>query len=269
MVSHNLKIAVSLIAAVALALVGSTTPTQTANLATYPTAAFTFDDSSSNGTHVWSLWSDGLGIYAYGKDGLGGTIDAEFTLGGSLPNVNLNLVKSRRKFNGRYMFVQCVFVNCTPLGTLDPATNTYSGSFSDGWWLTAWRIDAMANTETRLTQGQFAYGGASTNPSQGPSYPRYSFNWCGGAPQTAQKSVCTGRDGDGSGMLVATRNDVNHVATWVITADAVTTAGGDIAEALEQASSTSGLTSRGLYRAPFKVTVQCLKGCSNLLYPPQ
>lgn len=257
---------------------------QTANLATYPTAAFTFDDSTSNGSHVWALWSDDKGSYVYGKDGLGGTIDAEFTLssGGFPSDVNLNLVKSKRKFNGRYAFDRCVFYGCAPLGI--STGSGYSGSFSDGWFLTIWNIDTMANGGIRSTQAQFVYGGASTNPAQGPSYPRYQFTWCGGAPQNLAKNwVCTGRNGDGSGMVVAVRNDVTvngvAVATWVITADdsanpvitgdAAASPGGDISEAIAQQSATGPLISRGLYHTPFRLAVQCVKGCSNLAYPPQ
>lgn len=248
-------------AALACGILATASRTQTANLATYPTVAFTFDDAVSNGSPVWSLWSDGRGAYAHGKDSLGGTIDAEFTLdsGGFPSNVNLNLVKSKRKFNGTFTFVQCA-VNeaCTPLAQ--------PGAFSDGWWLTVWDLTSMADGTTRLTQGEVMYGGASTNKASGPSYPRYRFTWCGDAAQSYSPNwVCTGRQADGSGQLLVRRSDVSGVPRWEITAaDTPGTPGGDTAEALEVQSGTAPLVSRGLYRMPFHVWVACVKGCNNI-----
>lgn len=227
--------------------------------AIYPTAAFTFDDTTTGGSHAYDLWSDGLdgGRYASGKDGLGGTIDAEFTVDGQPSNVNLNLIKSKRRFNGMYTSLGCAAIpNCTPL----PAG---SGTFGDGWFLTIWKIPDMANGETRLAQAQFTYGGTQRRTP----YPRFSFFWCNGA-ETLPSWRCSTVPANGSGTVLATRNDAAGVATWTVSAvDEPSNPGGDVSEAFEQTDQSTSI-SRGLYRTRLRVTIQCLKGCQGLRHPP-
>lgn len=221
----------------------------------YPKAAFTFDDSGA-----YDLRSDGRGTYAHAaKDGYGGTIDAEFTVSGTQANVNLNLVKSGRKFMGAYRY-ESPGNSCA-----SPCAPLADGSFTDGWFLTIYGLPALNDGETRLVQALFTRGGASTLSKY--AYPRFTSFWCG---VLAGSNACpSARQGSGSGMVLVTRQDVNHVATWTAVAafDANSPEADDLSEIVEQTGSTTS-ASRGLYHSSFRIVVQCIAGCGGLPYPP-
>jgi hypothetical protein len=260
-----------MVACAGLALVAMNGAIHADNLKQYPKAAFTFDDSTANGTYVYDLHSDGHGAYAntgQGQDGFGGTIDSEFTLCCSQANVNLNLVKSGRKFNGTFAYAgpgTACPAPCAPLGTYDSSTGTYRGSFGDGWFLTIFGVPGMYNGETRQVQALFTYGGASTLAKY--AFPRFTFSWC--ASDNGSNACNTGYQNSGSLMVLVTRNDVNHVATWVAATDAnpAYPLTADLSYAVEQASSSTTIP-HGLYHTSFRVIVQCTAGCSALTYPP-
>lgn len=231
--------------------------TRVAALTQYPTAAFTFDDVGG-----YDLRSDGRGSFVHsakGKDGYGGTINAQFTLTGPQANVNLNLVKSGRKFLGAYTY-EGPGNSCG-----NPCTSIGNGSFTDGWFLTIYGVPGMSNGETRLVQALFTRGGASTITRY--SYPRFTSYWCG--TDVGANACPSTRQTSGSMMVLVTRQDVGGVATWTAVAapDASFPLASDLSEIVEQTSSTSSI-SRGLYRTSFRVTVQCTGGCSALPYPP-
>jgi len=223
----------------------------------YPTAAFTFDDSSA-----YDLQSDGRGAYAHsakGKDGYGGTIDAEFTLSGTQANANLNLVKSVRRFLGAYTY------DSPGNSCANPCPSLGNGTFTDGWFLTIYGVPGMFNGETKLVQAFYKRGGASTNPKY--AYPRFTSYWCSSDGGT---NACgSNLQNSGSMMVLVSRQDVGGVATWTATTgpNPAYPLASDLSEIVEQTSSTSA-ASRGLYRSSFRVVIRCLNGCSALPYPP-
>ncbi|MBI2835146.1 MAG: hypothetical protein HYX76_12045 [Acidobacteria bacterium] len=243
-----------------------------------PTAAVTFADRE--GDDFRSDFTDSLShSYVHGPDGSGGTIDAQFYVGGS-EDLTLNLIRSARKFSGSYTFVGC------PDGSLDPSAcgGMGNGGFGDGWFINVHKIADMPPGWTQWTTAAFtAAFGQTPIGGRNPKYETlWTFSWChdgSGAWSTYPDRIETlsfgcgdlavGQYAHGWQMVLVTRSPNDPQTgqpnyTWTVSADPIEgTPVGDLSGLVERTKTNSTIP-HGFYRTRFQLLIACVSGCGVL-----
>jgi hypothetical protein len=182
---------------------------------TNPGVTVTFGDRLGD-----AIFSDGHGQYV---NGVGGVVGQIFVSGSGDMTLNLSKTRPNRVFNGVY----------TPATDVSqPTANPPSGTFSDGSFLSIWKIWQIPVGTTVSTGAGF-----STRMGGG------SFRWCvnSGPGCYAVTDVVT-----------VTRTAFD---TWTVSADAATseTLGTDLDALIEDVH----WQALGYYHMPFSLTIKC------------